>query len=121
MSCGAARRSTCAVTSPATPASPKRRPSSASALAYARIGEYHKRGLVHIHALVRLDRAMPEYRREQLRPPDAMFTVEVLEQAIRSAVAEVHAKGSKYLGSPRVRWGEQVDVRPLSDRGELGA
>jgi hypothetical protein len=85
--------------------------------AYAKVGEYHKRGLVHLHALIRLDRAMPEYRREELRPPDALFTIEVLEQAVRSAVSEVHANGSKYLGSPRVRWGDELDVRPLSDRG----
>jgi Replication initiator protein, pSAM2 len=85
--------------------------------AYARVGEFHKRGLVHVHALVRLDRAMPDYRRHELRAPDAVFTVDVLEQAVRSAVSEVHAKGSKYLGSPRVRWGDELDVRPLSDRG----
>jgi hypothetical protein len=85
--------------------------------AYARVGEYHKRGLVHLHALVRLDRAMPEYRRDELRPPDAGFTVDVLEAAVRSAVSEVQAKGSEYLGSPRVRWGDELDVRPLSDRG----
>jgi hypothetical protein len=85
--------------------------------AYARVGEYHKRGLVHVHALVRLDRAMPDYRKEELRPPDARFTVDVLEQAVRSAVSEVHAKGSKYLGSPRVEWGDELDVRPMSDRG----
>jgi hypothetical protein len=69
------------------------------------VGEYHKRGLIHVHALVRLDRAMPDYRRDELRPPDARFTVELLEQAVRSAVSEVHAKGSEYLGSPRVRLG----------------
>jgi hypothetical protein len=85
--------------------------------AYAKVGEYHKRGLVHLHVLIRLDRAMPDYRREQLRPPDARFSVEVLERAVRSAVAEVHAKGSKYLGCPRVEWGAELDVRPLSDHG----
>ena len=86
-------------------------------LAYAKVGEYHKRGLVHMHALVRLDRAMPDYRCDEIRRPDALFTVAMLEQAVRSAVAEVHAKGSKYLGSPRVQWGEEVDVHQLADRG----
>jgi hypothetical protein len=85
--------------------------------ACAKVGEYHKRGLVHLHVLVRLDRAMPDYRREEIRPPDAVFTVDVLEAAVRSAVSEVHAKGSKYLGCPRVQWGDELDVRPLSDRG----
>jgi hypothetical protein len=89
------------------------------ALAYARVGEYQKRGLVHVHvhALVRLDRAMPDCRKDEIRRPSARFTVEVLEQAVRSAVTEVRAKGSKYLGSPRVRWGEELDVRALSDAG----
>jgi hypothetical protein len=87
------------------------------AMAYARVGEYHKRGLVHLHALVRLDRAMPDYRRGEVRRPSVRFTVDVLEQAVRSAVAEVRAKGSEYLGSPHVRWGDELDVRPLSNRG----
>ena len=42
--------------------------------AYAKVGEYHKRGLVHLHALVRLDRAMPDYRRE--RDPPARRAVQ---------------------------------------------
>jgi hypothetical protein len=87
------------------------------ALAYAKVGEYHKRGLVHVHALLRLDRAMPAYRADEIHRPDARFTAEVLEAAVRSAVAEVQAKGSQYLGSPRVRWGEQIDVHQLGGRG----
>ncbi|HEY6891385.1 MAG TPA: replication initiator, partial [Solirubrobacter sp.] len=37
--------------------------------AYVKVAEYQRRGLVHLHVLVRLDRAMPDYRADELHPP----------------------------------------------------
>ena len=52
-------------------------------VAYIKVAEYQRRGLVHLHVIARLDRAMPDYRADQLRPPGARFTVELLEDAVR--------------------------------------
>jgi hypothetical protein len=52
-------------------------------IAYVKVAEYQRRGLVHLHAVVRLDRAMPAYRASELKPPPARFGVELLEDAIR--------------------------------------
>jgi hypothetical protein len=89
---------------------------------YVKVAEYQRLGLVHLHVLARLDRAMPDYRAEQLRPPSKRFDVELLEHAIRQAVADVSAPVAAELGSARVRWGDQVDVRRLQtgeQRGEI--
>ena len=40
-------------------------------VAYVKVAEYQRRGLVHLHVLARLDRAMPDYRAEEIRPPRA--------------------------------------------------
>jgi hypothetical protein len=86
-------------------------------VAYAKVAEYQKRGLVHLHVVARLDRAMPNYRGDELRPPARRFSGELLEHAIRDAVAEVSAPIPDELGGGRVRWGAQLDVRQL-DRQE---
>src|SRR5262249_45231148 len=78
---------------------------------------YQQRGLVHLHVLVRLDRAMPDYRSDQVSPPSRRFTVEMLERAIREAVTEVSAPIDAEYGGGRVRWGEMVDIHPL-DTGD---
>jgi hypothetical protein len=90
-------------------------------VSYAKVAEYQRRGLVHLHAVIRLDRAMPTYRADELRPPDRRFTVELLEHAIRATVDQVSAPLPDELGGGRVRWGNELDIRPLADgqvRGE---
>src|SRR5215207_1643188 len=86
-------------------------------VAYVKVAEYQRRGLVHLHVLIRLDRAVPDYRAEQLRAPDARFTGALLEDAVRDTVAEVSAPVPAELGGGRVGWGEALDVRQL-DQGE---
>jgi hypothetical protein len=91
-------------------------------VSYAKVAEYQRRGLLHVHAVIRLDRAMPKYRAEEVRPPDGRFTVELLEEAIRETVHVVSAPLSDELGGGRVRWGDELDIRPIgdgSDRGEV--
>ena len=57
------------------------------------------RGLVHLHAAIRLDRATPAYRADELRPPDGRLTVELLEHAIRETGETVSAPLPDELGS----------------------
>jgi hypothetical protein len=81
--------------------------------AYVKVAEYQRRGLVHVHAVIRLVRAMPKYRADQLKPPRACFTTELLERAIRAAAEDVFAPVPDELGSGAVGWGAEVDVRHL--------
>jgi hypothetical protein len=82
-------------------------------VAYIKVAEYQKRGLVHLHAVIRLDRAMPDYRATELRPPDVPFGLELLERAIRTTAAEVAAPLPDELGAGPVRWGQELDIRRL--------
>jgi hypothetical protein len=82
-------------------------------VAYVKVAEYQRRGLLHLHAVIRLDRAMPDYRADELRPPDQRFTTGLLEDAVRTTVAEVSAPVPDELGGGRVQWGDQLDVRHL--------
>jgi Replication initiator protein, pSAM2 len=85
--------------------------------AYAKVAEYQRRGLVHLHVVYRLDRAMPDYRADQLRQPDARFDVDLLTEAIRGAVDAVRAPLPDVLGGGEVTWGDELEVRPISDHG----
>jgi len=85
-------------------------------VSFIKVAEYQRRGLVHLHVVVRLDRKLPAYRRDQVRLPDPCFTVELLEHAVRAAVADVRAPLPDELGGGQVRWGSELDIRHLDAR-----
>ena len=90
-------------------------------IAYVKVAEYQARGLVHLHVVIRVDRAMPDYRRDEIRPPDPRFTSGLLEHAVNGAIEAVSAPIAEdlagELGEQRVRWGQERDVRPVEERG----
>jgi hypothetical protein len=91
-------------------------------IAYVKVAEYQARGLVHLHVVIRIDRTMPDYRRGEIRPPDPRFTSRLLEHAVNGAIEAVSAPIAEdlaELGEQRVRWGQERDVRPIEDAGEL--
>ncbi|WP_062216866.1 replication initiator [Streptomyces sp. NBRC 109706] len=84
-------------------------------LSYAKVAEYQRRGLVHFHAVVRLD------------GPDGPSTVpprwastELLADAVRTAATRVRlrAVGADVIGARVLRFGPQVDVRPIAAFGD---
>ncbi|WP_246264141.1 replication initiator [Acrocarpospora pleiomorpha] len=77
-------------------------------LSFAKVAEYQARGVVHFHAVIRLDGRTSG---APLAAPPAWATVELLSDAIRSAVAAVRIDAPEY-GS--LAWGRQVDVAPIS-------
>jgi hypothetical protein len=87
-------------------------------VSYIRVAEYQRRGLVHVHPLIRLDRRMPAYRDGEVRPPERRFTVQLLEDALRAAAEAVSVNVPDELGSGTVRWGEQLDVQQLTGDDE---
>ena len=53
--CGAGSPPTCPATSPASPGSPSSRSATSCAIRYVKVAEYQARGVVHFHAIIRLD------------------------------------------------------------------
>ncbi|MFD7652924.1 replication initiator [Actinosynnema sp. NPDC059797] len=78
-------------------------------LSYAKVAEYQRRGLVHFHAVIRLDGPHGPHD-----PAPDWATAELLDQAVhaaaRAVLIETHRPDGTVL--PLV-WGEQVDVRPI--------
>lgn len=76
---------------------------------FAKVAEFQTRGVVHLHAVIRLD---------PVHPPDrpAWASVAVLRRVVRRAARTTRVTTLASSGSPgrRLRWGRQVDVRPIT-------
>ncbi|WP_405688317.1 replication initiator [Streptomyces sp. NBC_00057] len=82
-------------------------------VSFAKVAEYQKRGLVHFHAVIRLDGPGGS---TQPPPPDA--TAALLADSIQSAAARVQVTiESDAIGERTLAWGEQLDVREISAFG----
>ncbi|WP_152648359.1 replication initiator protein RepSA [Streptacidiphilus anmyonensis] len=84
-------------------------------LAFGKVAEYQRRGAVHFHAVIRLDGADAPGT-----TPPAWATVSLLDRAIRSAARAVTVPLDAAGPHPArvLRWGEQVDVRPVRAFGD---
>ncbi len=85
-------------------------------LSYSKVAEYQRRGLVHFHALVRLDG--PDGPTD---PAPSWATRELLADAVTASAAGV------VLTVPRpdgrrltLTWGEQLDIRPVDTADTAG-
>ncbi|MEV6755414.1 replication initiator [Streptomyces sp. NPDC051214] len=79
-------------------------------LSFARVAEYQKRAAVHVHAVVRLDG--PTGLDDE---PPAWGTADQLADAVRASASRVLVRTpySPAIGELVLRWGAQVDTRPL--------
>ncbi|MFI9843986.1 replication initiator [Nonomuraea sp. NPDC051941] len=85
-------------------------------LSFAKVAEYQRRGVVHFHAVIRLDGpGGPD------APPPAWATPDTLTRAIRHAANAVSAAAPAYDDQPErvLRWGDQLDIRPITLSGDL--
>ncbi|MEV1291939.1 replication initiator [Pseudonocardia sp. NPDC049635] len=79
-------------------------------LSYAKVAEYQRRGLVHFHAVVRLDGPDGPWT-----APPAGITTDGLNAAIREAARDVSLVVDRPDGTPLLLvWGTQVDIRPIT-------
>jgi hypothetical protein len=94
---------------------PQRRLSEHLRVTCAKAAEYQRRGLVHFHAVIRLDDPDPE----QLTPPPRWATVQLLEDAIRDAAQRVVVvtPATTAADAMEVRWGGQLDLRAIAAFG----
>jgi hypothetical protein len=93
-------------------------------VSFAKVAEYQKRGAVHFHAIFRLDAATDCGCPSCVAPPPSGFTAELLERAVRRAGASV-AFPCPALDEDQgvtliARWGEQLDVRRITEAGDEG-
>jgi hypothetical protein len=80
-------------------------------LSFVKVAEFQRRGVVHFHALIRLDGAGGDF----VGPPAALTPV-LLAEAIRSAASAVRLTVD-IPGEPAVtlRFGEQTDTQAVND------
>ncbi|WP_433571572.1 replication initiator [Streptomyces sp. CA-251247] len=82
-------------------------------VSFAKVAEYQKRGLVHFHAVIRLDG--PD---GSTQPPPPYATVAVLTDAIRAAAPRARISvDSDAVGERELTWGQQLDVREIAAFG----
>ncbi|MET7583432.1 replication initiator [Streptomyces microflavus] len=82
-------------------------------VSFAKVAEYQQRGLVHFHAVIRLDG--PD---GSSQPPPPYATITVLTEAARAAAKRVHVTvASDAVGDRELGWGEQFDVREIASFG----
>ena len=86
---------------------------------FVKVAEYQHRGIIHYHAVIRLDAAGDDYQ-----PPSPRYTAQLLEQAIRATVAAVRYDIAAVTGddSPLrrvLRFGTQTDVRAIRQTTSL--
>ncbi|GAA5035786.1 hypothetical protein GCM10023335_81980 [Streptomyces siamensis] len=84
-------------------------------LSFARVAEYQKRAAAHIHAVVRLDG--PDGPTDE---PPHWGTTDRLTDAVRASARRVviRTPHSLAVGELALRWGVQVDARPLRSDGD---
>jgi hypothetical protein len=87
-------------------------------ISFGKVAEYQRRGAVHFHAVIRIDG--PDGA--DTAPP-AWATVALLDRAIRSAARRtfVPLDAVDYMPALVLRWGTQVDVRPIKAFGDGSA
>jgi hypothetical protein len=85
-------------------------------VSFAKVAEYQRRGVVHFHAVIRFDG--PDGPTCQ---PPGWATLDRLDDAVQHAAAAVSATSPPAPGVPvrTLRWGGQVDIRPITIGGEL--
>jgi hypothetical protein len=86
---------------------------------FVKVAEYQIRGIVHYHAVIRLDAAGPD-----CQPPPARYTVQLLDDAIRQTAAAVSYDTAAVTGNDPLlrrilRFGTQTHVRPIRQSSGL--
>jgi hypothetical protein len=85
-------------------------------VSYAKVAEYQRRGVVHFHAIIRLDGpAGPA------TAPPGWATLDLLTAAIGQASHVVHLEtpAAPGMAARTLRWGREHDIRPIATTGDL--
>ena len=88
-------------------------------VSYGKVAEYQRRGVVHFHALLRLDVVDPDDPDAILVPP-AAITAGDLAELVAGAVHTTGFATPDYADTGHtwpISWGTQLDVRPVNNVG----
>ena len=85
-------------------------------VSFAKVAEYQRRGVVHFHAIIRLDGPTGPGS-----APPAWATVALLTAAIAQAASAVHLQtpAAARLPARTLAWGREHDTRPITTTGDL--
>ncbi|GAA2690253.1 replication initiator [Nonomuraea recticatena] len=85
-------------------------------VSFAKVAEYQRRGVVHFHAVIRLDGPGGPGA-----PPPAWATADAVKRAVRHAATVVSALIPAIDDQPAhlFKWGAQLDIRPITLDGDL--
>ena len=86
-------------------------------LSYAKVAEFQRRGVVHLHVLLRLD-GVDQADKDRIIPPVGVVLGDLVDAVRHAAAATAFVTESHPAGGWRIAWGEQLDVRPLRIRGD---
>jgi Replication initiator protein, pSAM2 len=92
-------------------------------VSYAKVAEFQRRGLIHFHAIFRLDGHDPAHP-ERTIPPHPALTADVLADVIRQVTSITWFATMPHPAKPKgwdITWGAQVDPRVvrLTDDGQI--
>ncbi|MFF6898973.1 replication initiator [Streptomyces hydrogenans] len=83
-------------------------------VSFAKVAEYQKRGLVHFHAVIRLDG--PD---GHTTAPPPWATLDALDHAVRAAARRAQLTiESDAVGERVIAWGDRIDVREIKALGD---
>jgi hypothetical protein len=89
-------------------------------VSYAKVAEFQRRGLIHFHAIFRLDGHDPNHPERTISPHPAL-SVEVLADVIRQAASTTWFATVPHPAKPKgwdITWGAQVDPRVVRLTGD---
>jgi hypothetical protein len=89
-------------------------------LSYAKVAEFQRRGLIHFHAIFRLDGTDPVHPERTVPPPPAL-TAELLADLIRQVADKAWFATVSHPMKPNgwdITWGDQVDPRVVRLTGD---
>jgi hypothetical protein len=89
-------------------------------ISYGKVAEYQRRGIVHFHALIRLDRVDPADPNAVVAPPSDVTAAD-LAALVADAVERTAFRTPDYADishSWLIHWGQQLDIRPLGLAGD---
>ncbi len=88
-------------------------------LSYGKVAEMQRRGVVHFHAIIRLDGSDPDDPDAVLPVPDGIGRQDLVD-AIAHAAANTRftTKPHHHRDGWLIAWGQQLDIRPVRVTGE---
>ncbi len=85
-------------------------------LCYGKAAKYQARGVIHFHAVIRLDGVDPDDKTAIIAPPPGIGIgdrIDAVEHAARVTAFTTDPHPTRPGGWP-IAWGEQLDVRPIT-------